>query len=88
MGLCRFDAWVRAVDSYAGDDLLYLNTTGTIPPEAVLNKGVTRRNPFKERKQFDKTSFSADDDEKIVLDGDEVDDMARAEEAKLAEAEG
>ncbi|KAJ6529995.1 pseudouridine synthase [Mycena vulgaris] len=51
-----FDAWIRMVDAYAGNDLLYLNPKGTVPPAAVI-KGRGRALPFKEKKLFDATSF-------------------------------
>ncbi|KAJ6620637.1 pseudouridine synthase [Mycena sp. CBHHK59/15] len=51
-----FDAWIRMVDSYEGNDLLYLNPKGTIPPAAVI-KGRQRKMPFKEKRLFDATSF-------------------------------
>ncbi|KAJ6454954.1 hypothetical protein C8R47DRAFT_918495, partial [Mycena vitilis] len=51
-----FDAWIRMVDAYAGNDLLYLNPKGTIPPAAVI-KDRHRALPFKEKRLFDATSF-------------------------------
>lgn len=54
-----FDGWIRTVDSYSGNDILWLNTNGVIPPEAVIPKvGEKRANPFTERKRFDTTDFS------------------------------
>lgn len=53
----RFDAWIHTIDAYTGQDLLYLNHHGKIPPESVIKKGERRANPFKERKQFDSTDF-------------------------------
>ncbi|KAG5220092.1 Vacuolar amino acid transporter [Salix suchowensis] len=55
-----FDAWIRSVDKYGGDDLLYLNHWGIIPPESVVAKGRRRENPFKEHKRFDATAFPSD----------------------------
>ncbi|KAF4592998.1 tRNA pseudouridine synthase 1 [Pleurotus pulmonarius] len=55
-----FDAWIRSVDKYGGDDLLYLNHRGVIPPESVVAKGRRRENPFKEHKRFDATAFPSD----------------------------
>lgn len=52
-----FDAWIHIIDAYTGQDLLYLNHHGKIPPESVIKKGERRANPFKERKQFDSTDF-------------------------------
>src|SRR6266511_1530058 len=54
---CRFDAWIRSVDAYAGNDLLYLNPTGILPDLAIIKRGIRRENPFKERRIFDTTSF-------------------------------
>ncbi|OAX41510.1 pseudouridine synthase [Rhizopogon vinicolor AM-OR11-026] len=52
-----FDAWVRSIDTYGGNDLLYLNPKGIIPAAAVIKKGEKRDNPFKEKRRFDLTSF-------------------------------
>ncbi|KXN92408.1 tRNA pseudouridine synthase 1 [Leucoagaricus sp. SymC.cos] len=51
-----FDAWIRMVDNYAGNDLLYLNPEGTIPEAAIIQKGERRENPFRERRIFDATN--------------------------------
>jgi len=59
------------VDAYSGNDLLYLNPKGTIPPAAVI-KDRHRKNPFKEKKLFDATSFP---------------EMKEAEEEEAAEEE-
>jgi tRNA pseudouridine38-40 synthase len=56
----RFDAWIRYVDDYQGNDLLYLNTRGVVPAAAVVKKDVKRRPmPFKENKRFDVTNINA-----------------------------
>jgi len=52
-----FDAWIHAIDAYTGQDLLYLNHRGNIPPESVVKRGERRANPFKERKQFNSTDY-------------------------------
>jgi len=52
-----FDAWIHTIDAYTGQDLLYLNREGKIPPESVVKKGERRANPFKERKQFNSTGY-------------------------------
>ena len=52
-----FDAWIHTIDAYTGQDLLYLNHRGNIPPASVVKKGERRANPFKERKQFNSTDF-------------------------------
>lgn len=80
-----FDAWIRAVDSYTGNDLLYLNSKGTIPPAAVIRKGERRENPFKEKKRFDATSFSVDDRAKSI---DEDEDETPINKEDLADTEG
>lgn len=87
----RFDAWLRSVDSYTGNDLLYLNSAGTIPGEAIITKGEKRANSFKERREFDRTNFAASDDTKIAIDVEEaVDEDAEdaVVEGKLEETEG
>jgi len=81
-----FDAWIRFVDAYAGNDLLYLNPKGTIPPTAVIRKGERRENPFREKKRFDATSFSADDDKGKLVDEDE--DETHLSKEDLADTEG
>ncbi|EIW79322.1 pseudouridine synthase [Coniophora puteana RWD-64-598 SS2] len=70
-----FDAWIRSVDSYTGEDLLWLNAKGTIPANAVRKLGERRQNAFQERKLFDRTSFS-----KAGRDGDLSDEE---EEGKI-----
>lgn len=66
----RFDAWVRSLDFYSGNDLLYLSPSGIIPDAAVIKKGEKREKPFKERKVFDSTSFP-DKNNKLVEDEEE-----------------
>lgn len=66
-----FDAWIRSVDSYSGNDLLYLNPRGIIPTAAVIKKG--RENPFRERRLFDFTSFAIDGNIKTKEQGGEDD---------------
>jgi tRNA pseudouridine38-40 synthase len=81
----RFDAWIRALDSYAGNDLLYLNPKGTIHPSAVVKKGERRENPFREKKRFDATSFSLDDDRAELIDEDDETHISKED---LADTEG
>lgn len=83
----RFDAWIRAIDCYAGNDLLYLNPKGTIPPAAVITKGSRRENAFREKKKFDATSFSVDDDPIKSADEDD-EDGATISKRDLADTEG
>ena len=45
------------MDSYEGNDLLYLNPRGIIPTAAVIKKNVKRSSPFREKKRFDITSL-------------------------------
>ena len=70
----RFDAWVRSLDFYSGNDLLYLSPSGTIPDAAVIIRGVKREKPFKERKVFDSTSFPDKDNELVVEDDESFDE--------------
>ncbi|KAI0064005.1 pseudouridine synthase [Artomyces pyxidatus] len=80
-----FDAWVRSVDAYSGSDLLYLNPRGIIPAAAVIKKGTRRGNPFREKRRFDVTDYSAagkieehDDEEEeqeVVIDKSKLADM-------------
>lgn len=89
-----FDAWIRSVDKYGGDDLLYLNHRGIIPPQSVVAKGRRRENPFKEHKRFDATAFPSDakdgsakafikEDEESGVEEDGVDEV----EQQLSDAE-
>ncbi|KAH6915914.1 pseudouridylate synthase [Coprinopsis sp. MPI-PUGE-AT-0042] len=85
-----FDAWMRHVDMYAGDDLLYLNRQGKVPEESVWKKGERRRNAFREKRVFDITSFQESEKVKKQL---EEDDASEEEEEvidkkMLAETEG
>jgi tRNA pseudouridine38-40 synthase len=84
----RFDGWVRSVDTYSGDDLLYLNPRGIIPAAAVLKKSERRMNPFREKKRFDATDFP--ETSKIEADEREEDEeqVATIDKAKLVEMEG
>jgi tRNA pseudouridine38-40 synthase len=77
----RFDAWIRSLDFYSGNDLLYLSpSSGTIPDAAVIKRGVKREKPFKERKVFDSTTFPdknnklVEDEESFDADDDDDDD--------------
>lgn len=57
-GVLRFDAWIRYVDNYEGNDLLYLSPRGIIPETAVVKKDVKRRpKPFRESRRFDVTNI-------------------------------
>ncbi|KAF8817434.1 pseudouridine synthase [Phlegmacium glaucopus] len=82
-----FDAWIRSLDFYAGNDLLYLSPSGTIPDAAIIKKGLKRENPFKEKRVFDSTSFP--DKNKLEDESDgEVEDDLPTNKRDLAEMEG
>lgn len=71
-----FDAWIRHVDAYSGDDLLWLNSKGVIPAAAVIQKGSLRQTHFRERKRFNATGRSVGvsttvDDEEVEEEEDE-----------------
>ena len=38
--------------------MLYYNLQGTIPAAAIIKRGESRPNPFRERKRFDTTDFA------------------------------
>lgn len=85
----RFDAWVRSIDAYAGDDLLYLNPKGVIPAAAVIKRSERRKNPFREKKRFDVTDFP----ESGKVEVDEAEDEEEEQDvvmdkAKLVDMEG
>ncbi|KAF9808275.1 hypothetical protein IEO21_07918 [Rhodonia placenta] len=83
-----FDAWVRFIDSYSGNDLLYLNPKGVIPAAAVIKKGERRDNPFREKRRFDATSFSHNAPDEVRLDEDEEDEVDEVDKSKLVDMEG
>jgi len=90
-----FDAWIRMVDNYAGNDLLFLNPEGTIPEEAIIKKGERREHPFRERRIFDATSFSEGENIKAKLQKaeegvveEEEDEETKLDKKQLAETEG
>lgn len=62
--------WIRNVDSYGGDDLLYLNPDGVIPDVSVIKKGEKRSRPFKEAQR----TKGSDDDDAPSPTGDADDD--------------
>ncbi|KAL0953755.1 hypothetical protein HGRIS_004944 [Hohenbuehelia grisea] len=90
-----FDAWIRSVDKYGGQDLLWLNKNGVIPPAAEVKKGQRRENPFREKRRFDSTAFPAQGAEssdavQALMDEDEDEDEVEVELSKeqLLDAEG
>ena len=85
----RFDAWIRAVDTYSGNDLLYFNPKGIIPDVAVIQKGAKRDNPFREKKKFNTTGFPIrDSGTKARLQEEEEGEDDVDDEQELPEAEG
>ncbi|KAJ7108843.1 pseudouridine synthase [Mycena crocata] len=81
-----FDAWIRMVDGYGGNDLLYLNPKGTIPPAAVI-RDKNRNMAFKEKKLFDATSFP-DTDVKQSLDAEEEEEEVQVDKRMRVDTEG
>ena len=80
---------MRSVDTYPGDDLLYLNPRGIIPAAAVLKKSERRKNPFREKKRFDATDFPATSKtEADEQEEDEEEQGAIMDKAKLEDMEG
>lgn len=91
----RFDAWIRSIDAYGGNDLLYLNPKGVVPDIAIIKRGEKRTNPFREKKQFDATTFPAGVDVKKFMAEEEEKGTEEEEDAdeklgkkELAEMEG
>ncbi|CAK5267249.1 unnamed protein product [Mycena citricolor] len=80
-----YDAWIRNVDDYAGNDLLYLNPKGVIPSAAVVRdrRDRHRKGGFKEKRLFDATSFPTGGKESGAVDDEDVE-----AESKTAEVEG
>jgi tRNA pseudouridine38-40 synthase len=75
----RFDAWVRYVDNYEGDDLLYLNPRGIIPAAALIKKNERRRSkPFKENRRFDVINT------KDLKDAPSLEEEVESDEEKLS----
>lgn len=93
---CRysFDAWVRSVDAYSGNDLLYLNSKGVIPPAAVIRKNERRDNPFRERRKFDVTTFAEkasgelEEDVQSSLGDEDEQEEGKLDKKELADMEG
>ncbi|KAJ7763584.1 pseudouridine synthase [Mycena maculata] len=79
-----FDAWIRMVDAYGGNDLLYLNPKGTIPSAAVVKDG-HRKHAFKEKRLFDATSFP---EMKQSLDAEEEEGEEEVDKRKRVDTEG
>ncbi|KAF8845063.1 pseudouridine synthase [Paxillus ammoniavirescens] len=74
-----FDAWVRYVDNYEGNDLLYLNPRGIIPAAALIKKNERRRSkPFKENRRFDVINT------KDLKDAPSLEEEVESDEEKLS----
>ena len=73
-----FDTWIRTIDSYIGDDFSYLNAKGIIVPSAVMKKGDSRPNAFRE------DGLREAEGDGICAGEDEVDER----EVRSAEMEG
>lgn len=71
---------MQHVDGYTGNDLLYLNPKGIIPPNAVIKKTERRANPFRESRWYDNTTFP-DGAQRAAIDEEEDED--EDEEEKL-----
>ncbi|PFH51845.1 hypothetical protein AMATHDRAFT_141626 [Amanita thiersii Skay4041] len=84
-----FDAWIRSVDSYTGNDLRYFNPKGIIPDAAVIKKEERRENPFREQRKFNTTGFALTDIEAKARaqEEDEEEDLL-VDKKNLEEAEG
>lgn len=65
---------------------------GIVPDEAVVKRGVTRSNAFREKRRFDATEFGTDEPAlALVDDADEVDEEKEVQgmgKKELEEAEG
>ncbi|TFY71529.1 hypothetical protein EVG20_g1474 [Dentipellis fragilis] len=84
-----FDAWVRSVDAYTGKDLSYLNAKGVIPAAAVIKKGERRALPFREKRRFDATDFSATGKiEEQEGEEEEEEEGMTLDKARLVDMEG
>lgn len=67
------------MDSYEGNDLLYLNPRGIIPAAAVIKKDAKRRpKPFKESKRFDVTNI------KGLKDAPPLEEESESEEERMS----
>lgn len=78
-GVLRFDAWIRYVDNYQGNDLSYLNPRGIVPEAAVVKKDAKRRpKPFKESKRFDVTNI------KELKDAPPPEEESESEEERIS----
>ena len=74
------------MDKYTGNDLAYLNARGVIPDRAALPpKGQARQNPFREKRKFDLTDYSAAQLSEVMRENE--DDGAEGQDEEELEAE-
>ncbi|KAL5531441.1 hypothetical protein ACEPAG_4318 [Sanghuangporus baumii] len=86
-----FDRWQNIFDRYNGNDLLYYNSQGIIPEEAVIKRGESRPNPFRERRRFDATDFAPDAGASALAEEEaeeEETEEEKLDKKELEEAEG
>ncbi|EPT01126.1 hypothetical protein FOMPIDRAFT_1036444 [Fomitopsis schrenkii] len=83
-----FDAWIRHIDAYSGDDLLWLNSKGIIPAAAVIQKGALRQNHFRERKRFNATDRSVGASTSVDEEEAEESEEEGLDKGKLNDMEG
>jgi tRNA pseudouridine38-40 synthase len=83
--LLRFDAWVQTIDSYSGNDFLYLNPKGIIPVVAVIRKGEKRTKPFQDKRRFDATGIDKSANADTL---EEEEDDITIDKAGLADMDG
>lgn len=87
----RFNAWLKTIDSYEGDDLLYLNPEGTVPEVAQYKPGEKRTRKFKEYRYFDRTEFkenASGEIDQITLPDEEEEEEAPLSKKAAEEMEG
>lgn len=84
---CRFDMWLQqSIDSYIGDDFLYLNKTGEVPQASIHRHGSgSSDSGFRDKRIFDLTSFTVEDKDKIAIEAlaEEVPGVEGEELAKV-----
>ncbi len=79
---------MRSVDSYIGNDLLYLNPKAVVPTTAVIKRGERRDNPFRERKKFDATTFPGGEAKMLYAEEEEEEEEEIFDKKRLADMEG
>ncbi|KAG8873846.1 tRNA pseudouridine synthase 1 [Tulasnella sp. 331] len=88
-----FDRWLRYIDSYDGDDLLYLNPKGLILPAAVFGKKGERRvkllrDWIYERRPEKKSGLQTSEQDEDAEGEDEDAEFAGLKSKDLEEMEG